>query len=130
VCVCACVCERVDVFAHFVMSVCVCVCISTITRTLPFSFRLFHRFANFLFFFDYNTDFAIFAYLRDWFFEDLSVTPHSLPSSTPDCSCRYFTPFQIHCTKLTPFQLPSTWCSRTVPLINVCLRSNLRKKRF
>jgi len=72
--VCACVCERVDVFAHFVMSVCVCVCVSTITRTLPFSFRLFHRFANFLFFFDYNTDFAIFAYLRDWFFEDLSVT--------------------------------------------------------
>jgi hypothetical protein len=38
-------------------------------------FRLFHRFANFFFFFDYNTDFAIFAYLRDWVFVDLSVTP-------------------------------------------------------
>jgi len=25
-------------------------------------------------FFDYNTDFAIFDYLQDWFFEDLSVT--------------------------------------------------------
>jgi len=42
-------------------------------------FRLFHRFANFLFFFDYNTDFAIFDYLRDWFFEDLSVTLADTP---------------------------------------------------
>ncbi len=29
---------------------------------------------QFLIFFHYNTDFAIFDYLRDWFFEDLSVT--------------------------------------------------------
>jgi len=42
---------------------------------LPFSFRLFHRYANFLFFFHYNTDFAIFDYLWDWFFADLSVPP-------------------------------------------------------
>jgi len=48
---------------------------STITRTCHFRFDYFTDLPISYIFFYYNTDFAIFAYLWDWFFEDLSVPP-------------------------------------------------------
>ena len=64
-------CERESVCEREI--VCMCVCVRE-RDYIQLQFRLFVYFANFLFFFDYNTDFGIFDYFRDWFFKDLSVT--------------------------------------------------------
>jgi len=48
---------------------------SIITRTRHPRFDYFTDLPISYIFFDYNTDFAIFAYLWDWSFEDLSVPP-------------------------------------------------------